>query len=65
MKIPRWLSSLSFAAGILSVGATGDGQTSFKFTFGRQPEPGYALVSPSNFYSTAAGYGFEPGAEVE
>jgi lysophospholipase L1-like esterase len=39
-------------------------QTSFKFAFGQQAEPGWTLVSPTNFYSAEAGYGFEPGAEV-
>jgi lysophospholipase L1-like esterase len=40
-------------------------QTSFKFAFdsGRS-QPGWIQVSPTNFYSGARGYGFEPGANV-
>jgi hypothetical protein len=39
--------------------------TSFKFDFGgAETKTGWVHVSPMNFYSTAAGFGFEPDAEV-
>jgi lysophospholipase L1-like esterase len=48
-------------AGLANVGA----QNSFKFAFGIGPRgPDWIQVSPTNFYSAAAGFGFEPGAEV-
>jgi len=39
-------------------------QANFKFNFGSQIKPGWTQVSPTNLYSIAAGYGFEPGADV-
>jgi len=40
-------------------------QNSFKFDFGGgKPGAGWVQVSPANVYSTAAGYGFEPGATI-
>ena len=39
-------------------------QTDSKFVFGSKPQRGWTQVSPTNLYSDAAGYGFEPGAEV-
>src|SRR6185503_296802 len=48
-------------AGLANVGA----QNSFKFAFGIGPKgPDRIQVSPTNFYSTTTGYGFEPVAEV-
>ncbi len=39
-------------------------KTSFKFNFGGPPSPEAVAVSPFDVYSTAAGYGFEPGGRV-
>jgi lysophospholipase L1-like esterase len=39
-------------------------QTSFKFVFGSKPQRGWTQVSPTNVYSVATGFGFEPGANV-
>ncbi len=48
-------------AGLANAGA----QNSFKFAFGSGPaQSGWIQVSPTNFYSAAAGFGFEPGTEV-
>jgi lysophospholipase L1-like esterase len=48
-------------AGLANAGT----QNSFKFAFGSGPaQPDWIQVSPTNFYSAAAGFGFEPGAEV-
>lgn len=65
MKFHRCFSIAILPAMILAAGSAAAGaQTSFKFAFGWQPEPGWTLVSPTNFYSAATGFGFEPGAEV-
>lgn len=32
-----------------------------QFNFSDKPQPGWITVTPTNVYSTAAGYGFEPG----
>jgi lysophospholipase L1-like esterase len=59
-----------FSRGILSVlvlaagGAALCAQTSFQFDFGQRPRTGWIPVAPTNLYSPAAGYGFEPGAEL-
>jgi lysophospholipase L1-like esterase len=38
-------------------------QTDYKFNFGgSQPASGWIEITPTNMYSDAAGYGFEPGA---
>jgi lysophospholipase L1-like esterase len=39
-------------------------QTSYKFSFGSDAKADWISVSPTNLYSVAAGYGFEPGANV-
>jgi lysophospholipase L1-like esterase len=39
-------------------------QTDSKFVFGSKTETGWNQVSPTNLYSDATGYGFEPGADV-
>jgi len=39
-------------------------QTNYTFAFGSTTKPGWISVSPTNIYSVAAGYGFEPGANV-
>jgi len=65
MKNFQRAATILLPAIILSFGGVAVcAQTSFKFAFGQQAEPGWTLVSPTNFYSTDAGYGFEPGAEV-
>lgn len=47
---------------VTSVGA--QEKTDFKFAFGMAAAPGIIPVWPTNFYSSTAGYGFEPGARV-
>ena len=43
----------------------GQEKTSFKFDFGNEKtKPGWIQISPTNVYSDAAGYGFEPGAAL-
>jgi lysophospholipase L1-like esterase len=40
-------------------------QSNHQFAFGTgQPQPGWIQVSATNFYSSEAGYGFEPGADL-
>jgi lysophospholipase L1-like esterase len=40
-------------------------QASFQFDFGTRPaKPGWVQVAPGDFYSTATGFGFEPGAKM-
>jgi len=39
-------------------------QTNYTFAFGSAAKPGWISVSPTNVYSVAAGYGFEPGAKL-
>jgi len=55
-----------FALGILVLaGATAFAENSYKFAFGDQPKPGWTSVAPTNFYSPAVGFGFEPGAKMQ
>ncbi len=66
-SLHRLITGIALTAAIAAVadtGAAARAQTSFKFAFGSKPERGWILVSPTNEYSTAAGYGFEPGAVV-
>ena len=52
-----------FSAAAFSV--RGDDATSFKFNFGNgKAKPAWIQVSSTNSYSTASGYGFEPGANL-
>jgi lysophospholipase L1-like esterase len=58
-----------FAAGMILALAAGCAtlcvQNGFKFDFGGgKPGAGWVPVSPADVYSTAAGYGFEPGATI-
>ncbi|HSY20460.1 MAG TPA: rhamnogalacturonan acetylesterase [Candidatus Acidoferrales bacterium] len=58
----KYLSSVIIAASCATLCA----QTSFKFDFSSdQPQPGWLPVSPTNVYSTEAGYGFEPGSKPD
>jgi lysophospholipase L1-like esterase len=51
------------AVSVFASSSSVQAQTSFKFSFGGgKPEPGRINVSPTNSYSPAAGFGFEPGA---
>jgi lysophospholipase L1-like esterase len=55
------LSAIIFAAASFAARA----QTGFKFDFSdNPPASGWTHVSPTNFYSPDAGFGFEPGASV-
>jgi lysophospholipase L1-like esterase len=49
---------------LFGAGPAARAQTDFKFVFGSKSEHGWTQVSPTNFYSVATGYGFEPGANV-
>jgi lysophospholipase L1-like esterase len=50
---------------VLAPMAMGQEKTSFKFDFGNEKtKPGWIQISPTNVYSDAAGYGFEPGAAL-
>jgi hypothetical protein len=52
----------ALATGIF-LSATLCAQTSYKFDFSSgRPETGWIRISPTNLYSDATGYGFEPGA---
>ena len=64
-------SHLAFSCGFISAltlvasNAMLCAQTNFKFDFSdNKPDSGRIRVSPTNFYSAAAGFGFEPGAVV-
>ncbi len=56
--LPIFITALAIAA------PAANAQTNFKFNFGNRIERGWTQVSPTNLYSIAAGYGFEPGADV-
>ncbi len=65
------LRFLKMFSGFLGVGtlaltcAAASAQTTFKFDFGGgKGVPGAISIVPTNFYSAAIGYGFEPGADV-
>src|SRR5579863_7402524 len=61
--LPRLL--FCTALSIFAAGSSAQAQTSFKFSFGTgKAEPGWTQVSPTNFYSATAGFGFEPGAQA-
>src|SRR5258706_15611774 len=70
MKISRHprikiFSTHVLAVGLAALGGPAFAQTNFKFDFsGGAPQPGWTHVAPTNFYSAASGFGFEPGAEV-
>jgi lysophospholipase L1-like esterase len=66
MKRLHYFSAGIFAAIMLAAGcATLCAQTNFKFDFSDGTlASGWIHVSPTNFYSTDAGFGFEPGAVV-
>ncbi len=60
-----FLSGIVSATLLTAGGAALGAQTSLRFDFGGDRlSPGRTQVSPTNFYSSEAGYGFEPGAEV-
>jgi len=55
----------ALATGLAFATTTLCAQTAFKFDFsGGKPQPGWIQVSPTNLYSTEAGYGFEPGVKL-
>jgi lysophospholipase L1-like esterase len=65
MKIRNHLSIGILSAIMLATGGgTLRAQTDFRFAFGSRSEPDWIQVSPTNVYSAATGYGFEPGADV-
>ncbi len=68
-KIYRHIVVLAFAvfftAHLFAVIADAEEPTAYQFSFGTaQPAPGQIQILPANAYSTSAGYGFEPGAQV-
>jgi lysophospholipase L1-like esterase len=65
MKIPHRFSIAIVSSVILASGsATLCAQTNYKFDFSNEAKPGWTQVSPTNFYSTESGYGFEPKAAI-
>ena len=64
-SLHRFLTGILPAILTAAGSATLCAQTSFKFDFnGNQTQPGWIQVSPTNFYSVEAGYGFEPGVVI-
>ncbi len=63
MKIPLPFAVVSSLV-LVTGSATLSAQTSFKFDFSPQPAAGFTQVSATSVYSTDAGSGFEPGANV-
>ncbi|HTY86454.1 MAG TPA: rhamnogalacturonan acetylesterase [Candidatus Acidoferrum sp.] len=65
MKI-AFSAALLFAIAAVTPGTGSAAQESagWKFLFGNQSRPDGIQVTPTNFYSASAGYGFEPGATV-
>ena len=63
---PSFISPAGFVSVIiLAAGcATLCAQASYQFDFSGEAKAGWIQVSPTNFYSAAAGYGFEPGAKI-
>lgn len=58
----KTLFALLLCAGLTAQGAEKD---TFDFTFGTaRAEAGWTQVAPTNVYSDAVGYGFEPGAQL-
>ena len=64
MKFFQRTSAILLLTIILAAATAAGAQTSFKFAFGQQAEPGWTLVSATNFYSAETGFGFEPGTKV-
>ncbi len=60
-SIPVFLCLAALAA-VTNTGA--QEKTSFKFVFGAPAKRDAIAIAPTNVYSAAAGYGFEPGANV-
>ena len=67
MNISRFVSiGIISAIAFCSSGARVFAQSSFKFDFsGGKSKPGWTQIAPTNVYSTDAGFGFEPGADVQ
>lgn len=61
MKTLRLLSLGIISSALFSASA----QTSYKLDFSGKPEAGWMPVAPTNVYSAEAGFGFEPGANVQ
>lgn len=61
--ITRFLSAALLTT-VFILTSTAHAQTSYKFVFGATAKPDFTQVSPTNLYSTATGYGFEPGANL-
>jgi lysophospholipase L1-like esterase len=60
--VPAW-SALVVTASALAADPVA--AASWKFDFGTGPvAPGYVQVTPASLFSTAAGFGFEPGADL-
>ncbi len=53
------------ALGVFAPPAGGQETSAFQFAFGSgKMKPGWTQVFPTNIYSAASGYGFEPGTQV-
>jgi lysophospholipase L1-like esterase len=54
---------LPVIAALAVAGPVARAETNYKFDFGSaQPDSGWIQITPTNLYSTATGYGFEPDA---
>lgn len=63
-KLPRFFTTIAFMLVVAARWAAAD-QTGFKFDLGAARSALDAIqVSPTNIYSPASGYGFEPGADL-
>lgn len=58
------IRSLCTVAITSAIWARGDERTTYQFNFGKPASPGFLSIWPTNDYSDAVGYGFEPGAKV-
>ena len=65
--LPRFIvttTSPLLLAAIIAISPAARAQTSYKFAFGTAAKPGWTPVSTTNAYSIAAGWGFEPGTNL-
>ncbi len=64
MKNSSFLKTTGLFAILLAAALAAPGLTSYQFNFGSDPKADWTPVAPANVYSSAAGYGFEPGADL-
>ena len=65
MRLTSSIPVLLCITTLATANAGAQGKTSYQFAFGDgKIESGWTRVFPTNVYSDAIGYGFEPGADV-